>query len=93
MKRQAAVCKAKSRRTVKKKGPLGLRPPPRSAMEAPRNFEFWNRAAAARQFTHPHKDSLREFKRVLRPGSLLLISGYRLQTGDPTRIPQLRTRK
>jgi hypothetical protein len=30
-KRPTAVCKAKSRRKVKKKGALGLRPPPRSA--------------------------------------------------------------
>jgi len=62
-------------------------------MEAPRNLEFWNRAAAARQSTHPKKDFLREFKRAPRSGTLLLIGGYTLQTGNPTRILQLRTHK
>jgi SAM-dependent methyltransferase len=49
--------------------------------------DFWNQAARSRQFTHTciaagdaQKNLLREFKRILRPDGLLLISDYPLQT-------------
>jgi SAM-dependent methyltransferase len=53
-------------------------------MAAPDKTEFWNHAAGTKTFTHPldhaQKKLLAEFKRCLRPGGLLLISDYLLQT-------------
>lgn len=45
-------------------------------MGAPDNPDFWNRAANSRRIPSDdiQKNLLREFKRVMRPGGLLLIS-------------------